>query len=302
MGPDEIGCLPKQRFIAVTHEYITIPSDGVLGLAYNTDGPFYELIKAGYYKPIFALQTGKHDDSRITFGGVDKHYKKADEAGIPFTKADSNDWSVDVGGLSFNGQTIDDIEYRGAKLDLSSPMLTLPKSVFTNFKTTLADPKFPYKTTQSSSGQFTIPKTNCPERDFPSLKFSFSEIEGKATIDAEIPGISVLKQNGADCDIMIQEGDKYILGDPFLINYYLVFDQDNDKIGITKSSTNQFPGPVDPKSDFPMWIVIAAVVVALVLVVIVVLICRRRRGNQDDEARAIYKQVEERTNKEETYE
>lgn len=90
---------------------------------------------------------------------------------------------------------------------------------------------------------------------------------------------------------MIKKGDRdFILGEPFFVNYYTIFDGAENRIGLALSNTNQIPSD-QPKSDLPLplWAIITIVVVGVVVIGGVIVFLVKRRSKPDDEARAIYK-------------
>jgi hypothetical protein len=153
------------------------------------------------------------------------------------------------------------------------------------------------------AGMYYIEGKTCPKK-FPSLEFKFETTEAVDKVLA-VPAASFLRQNGANCEILVTKGDStFELGHPFFQNYYLIFDGENKKVGMSLSSTNMFPEPAKPATEaFPLWIIITIVVVVVAVALLaVIIICVRRRGkNDDEETRAIYKQVEQRQDKDDTY-
>jgi len=61
-------------------------------------------------------------------------------------------------------------------------------------------------------------------------------------IKYEVPKESYLKQVNADCQILVMKGnDEFIIGEPFFVNYYTIFDGEKKRVGFVLSNTNQIP-------------------------------------------------------------
>lgn len=76
------------------------------------------------------------------------------------------------------------------------------------------------------------------------------------------------------------------------------FDGENKQLGFTLSTTNYFrdsPKVGPSSSAFPAWAVFVIIgLLVLILLAVVVCICKRRSNPHNEEAKAIYKMVEER--------
>ena len=84
-----------------------------------------------------------------------------------------------------------------------------------------------------------LEKTDCPGRSFPDLTFIFTRASDDATLKFPVPAASFLRQNGENCDILVRKGSAtFELGNPFLVNYYLILDGANQQVGMLLSETN----------------------------------------------------------------
>jgi Eukaryotic aspartyl protease len=120
-------------------------------------------------------------------------------------------------------------------------MITLPAVDYNFFIKKVQTDKAAYKT-KTDGKAISLEATVCDTIKFPSLTFVFEDKDSTQMIKYEIPKESYLKQVSADCQILVMKGDAdIILGEPFFVNYYTIFDGEKKGVGFVLSNTNQIP-------------------------------------------------------------
>jgi hypothetical protein len=142
---DETVCMGKsatcavgQRLLSVTTEHKEIDNmDGVMGMSPKDGTVFKNLVKAGYYKDIFAFHIGADkDQSHVTLGGMHDDYM-ANKTNIDYVHSDSSEWTSDVKGLMFNSTNVYSDKHKKAMFMLDSDKLVIPGDDFDRFRAQL---------------------------------------------------------------------------------------------------------------------------------------------------------------------
>ena len=273
-----------------------------MGLMPYTGSLFTNLVAQGYYENIFAVHLGgEHHGSHVTFGGVHSSYKFSEKKPVNYASImKAGTWSVAATGLKWNNINLFSIDDKMTIFDLGMEGITLPSSEYSLFRDQLYASKDWQTKEDASTGTLFLDGVDCGDVKFPSLEIIFANSEatgttGNPNINLKIPKESYLKQAKGDCQVMVSKGDSTIvLGEAFLRNYYTIFDGANSRIGFSLSNTNQFPADQPSSMALPIWAIIVIVLVGLGVVGGIVVFVIRKRRQPDEEARAIYKQVEER--------
>jgi len=226
VGPTADGCVKDQDILSVVTENLPYgPYDGILGLQAESDNVFTNLVKAGYYENLFAIHiAGGLGRSHITFGGITESYQHDATVAVDYFSA-KNGWGFEASGLTWNDLDAFSTKHRNVEIDLNSYYITLPSDSYEFFLGNLKAAKN-FIVDDSNPDMLQLKNTVCGDVDFSSLMFSFPATHGKS-IKHEVPQQSLLVQNpdnAQSCEIMVKKGtDTIMLGAPFLMNYYVVF-------------------------------------------------------------------------------
>ncbi|KAI8362647.1 rhizopuspepsin II [Blakeslea trispora] len=203
------------------------PNDGLLGLGFDTittvrgiKTPVDNLISQGLISsPVFGVYLGKASNGgggEYVFGGYDSSKFSGSLKTVPVNKSQGY-WGINIGGLSA-GNTRVASSFSGI-LDTGTTLLLLTNSVADAVART-------YGATANSDGTYLI---DCDTSNFSPLVFS---ING-ATF--QIPAEDLVFENdGGNCFASFAKGDLSfaILGDTFLKNNYVVFNQQVPQVQI----------------------------------------------------------------------
>ncbi|KAI8078995.1 rhizopuspepsin precursor-like protein [Gilbertella persicaria] len=205
------------------------PIDGLLGLGFNTittvrgiKTPVDNLISQGLISsPVFGVFLGKASNGgggEYIFGGYDSSKFSGTLKTVPVNKSQGY-WGITVGGLTAGGKSVAS-SFSGI-LDTGTTLLLLTDSVADKVAAA-------YGATANSDGTYLI---NCNTASFAPLVFT---ING-ATF--QIPASDlVFEKSGSTCYASFAKGGLSfaILGDTFLKNNYVVFNQQVPQVQIAQ--------------------------------------------------------------------
>ncbi|CDH58880.1 e chain structures of complexes ofrhizopuspepsin with pepstatin and other statine-containinginhibitors [Lichtheimia corymbifera JMRC:FSU:9682] len=205
------------------------PIDGILGLGFNSINtvnektPMDNLIEQKLIdKPIFGCYLGKHKEGgggEYIFGDINKDHIDGELKKVPIDN--SQGWW----GVTVDKSTVGGKEVTGnfdAILDTGTTLLILNDDLIKG----IADA---YGATANPDGTYTI---DCDTSKFEPLKFSM------AGNDFEVsPDSLVYVENGGSCIAGFASGglSVNIIGDTFLKNNYVVYDQGTPEVQIAPS-------------------------------------------------------------------
>lgn len=213
-----------------SHSFDSDPIDGLLGLGFNSittvsgvKTPVDNLIGQGLISsPVFSVWLGKSKNGgggEFLFGGSNPHKYTGSLTTIPVDNS-RGFWSITVDGLKF-GSTFVTGSFDGI-LDTGTTLLLLPQSIANKVAAQ-------YGGIDNTDGTYSI---NCNTSDYKPLVFS---INGAVF---EIPVESLIfEQDGSTCyaSFGYVNFNFAILGDVFLKNNYVVFNQKVPEVQIAKS-------------------------------------------------------------------
>ncbi|KAI9265594.1 rhizopuspepsin precursor-like protein [Sporodiniella umbellata] len=196
------------------------PNDGLLGLGFNSittvrgvKTPMDNLISQGLIsKPIFGVYLGKQKNGgggEYIFGGYDSSKFKGPLTTVPVDS--SQGWySINVNGASVGSSKVTG-SFSGI-LDTGTTLLILPTSVANSVAKA-------YGAKDNGDGTYLI---NCDTSKFKPLVFSINGANFQVPVDS-----LVFEQQGSTCfaGFGYAEYDFAIIGDVFLKNNYVIFNQ-----------------------------------------------------------------------------
>ncbi|CAO3696601.1 unnamed protein product [Rhizopus stolonifer] len=225
------GLLIKQQTVELakteSRSFASGPNDGLLGLGFNTittvrgvKTPVDNLISQGLIsKPIFGVYLGKHSTGgggEYIFGGYDSSKFKGQLTTVPVDS--SNGWySIDVKGATVGGSKVAG-SFNGI-LDTGTTLLILPTSIASSVARA-------YGARDNGDGTYLI---SCDTSKLKPLVFSI----GSSTFEVPVDSL-IFEQQGSTCFAGFGYGDYdfAIIGDVFLKNNYVVFNQEVPEVQI----------------------------------------------------------------------
>ncbi|KAG1147805.1 hypothetical protein G6F37_002243 [Rhizopus arrhizus] len=224
------GLLIKKQTIELAKRessaFATDVIDGLLGLGFNTittvrgvKTPVDNLISQGLIsRPIFGVYLGKQSNGgggEYVFGGYDSSKFKGSLTTIPIDNSEGF-WGVTVKSTKIGGTTVS--ASFDAILDTGTTLLLLPDNVAAKVARS-------YGASDNGDGTYSI---TCDTSKLQPLVFTL----GSSTF--EVPSDSLIfEKNGNSCIAgFAAGGDLAILGDVFLKNNYVVFNQQVPEVQI----------------------------------------------------------------------
>ncbi|CDW78695.1 eukaryotic aspartyl protease family protein [Stylonychia lemnae] len=284
-------CAKDFKFIAVTDinkvtsELAKI--DGVVGLGPDdpSNGPSFiaELYNQGVIgKKMFGIQVGFNQKSEMMFGGWDDTWMKTRGENIYFyPQSNQSRWEIELRDLKMKNTSF----WEGSKkavIDSFNDSITFPDAEFQVFKTYIEsiDHTIDCDNTKGTcrfNDDCTTKYTKLPQ-----LRIQFGDMNTFAINPKDYLFGQVDGGNRAFCTFLIKKNNKdYVqIGQPFLKNFYAIFDFESGSVGFflhayTNSEVNsdgvervvtpQPPITDDSPSDdkFPIWAIILIVVVLI---------------------------------------
>ncbi|KAI8335937.1 syncephapepsin precursor [Chlamydoabsidia padenii] len=225
--------IKKQTIQLATQEsasFSSDPMDGILGLAFpsiasvkHTKTPITNLIESKTMtKPIFGVWLGNDKEGgggEYTFGGYNKKHIKGKLTTVKIDKSQGF-WGVSVSQLKAGKSKIHG-SFKGI-LDTGTTLLVLPTSV-------AKDVAKAYKAKDNGDGTYTIP---CNKSKLKPLALTMGGKDFLVPVDNLI-----YQKDGSKCTAGFGSGDLdfAIIGDTFLRNNYVVFDQTVPQVQIAPS-------------------------------------------------------------------
>lgn len=218
------------------------------------------------------FETSTDYKSNIIFGGYDvEAYADKGDDDIKYIDVIAGYWQVKLKKVEFDGDNIDsDANY--AILDTGTSLLVAPSSDYSYIVKQLSEDYTAYVIDDSLA--FSCSSTN----DMPNIEFILGKYEFK------LPASSIFLYQESLCYLLIEASDVsfWILGDVFLRNYYVIYDMDNEQVGLVGSITKDSDS--DSSSDIPTWVIAVIVVCAVSALIIAaaaggIIYIRKRRRN-----------------------
>ncbi|CAO3628912.1 unnamed protein product [Mucor hiemalis] len=205
--------------------------DGLLGLGFDTittvsgiKTPVDNLISQGLIsKPIFGVYLGKASQGgggEYVFGGYDQSKISGSLTTVPVDNSQGY-WGITVDGATIGGSSVGS-SFSGI-LDTGTTLLLLTQDVASEVAQT-------YGATDNGDGTYTIP---CDTSSFKPLVFSIGGAKFNVPVDSLI-----YEQDGSTCIAGFAYSSSIpfaILGDVFLKNNYVVFNQQVPEVQIAAS-------------------------------------------------------------------
>ncbi|KAG1441826.1 hypothetical protein G6F56_011317 [Rhizopus delemar] len=200
--------------------------DGLLGLGFNSittvrgvKTPVDNLISQGLISsPVFGVYLGKQSNGgggEYIFGGYDSSKFKGSLVTVPVDKSEGY-WGVTVKSTKIGSKTVS--SSFSAILDTGTTLLLFPENVASAIASV-------YGARANSDGTYTI---KCDTSSFQPLVFTL----GSSTFEVPAEDL-VFEQDGNTCYASFASGDDLaILGDVFLKNNYVVFNQNVPSVQI----------------------------------------------------------------------
>jgi hypothetical protein len=224
---------------------VDFPTDGIFGLGFKTsilgipvgitpvlDNMQQEgLVPNKSFSVFLANNTNTNGQSDLILGGYDpSHMSAADFAYYPLY--DGHSWQISVNSVTFNGNSFSS----------SSPMLfdtraggiQAPSDAFSSILS-LAQTWDP-SCAGTTIGALTVIQCSCSgTTSYPNISFVFNASDNQIyTISGEQ---YIYRVNGS-CIIDVAKSSNWAVGHQFMQNYYMYFDEDNQRIGIAPAASS----------------------------------------------------------------
>ncbi|XP_037336457.1 pepsin A-like [Pungitius pungitius] len=205
-------------------------ADGILGLAFqsiasdNVMPVFDTMVKEGLVsQPLFSvyLSSNSEQGSEVAFGGIDSSHYTGQISWIPLTSATY--WQIKMDSVTINGQTVACAGGCQAIIDTGTSQIVGPTSDINNMNSWVG----------ASTNQYGDATVNCQNiQSMPEVTFT---LNGQAFT---IPASAYVSQSSYGCNTGFGLGGTdqlWILGDVFIRQFYVIFDTENQTIGLAQS-------------------------------------------------------------------
>eukprot|EP00347_Sterkiella_histriomuscorum_P000579 403375303 len=236
-------CLNNFNFLAVfvASDLSGLQCDGIVGLSPSNQFSGSDLFIDKLYqnniisKKMFSLSLGGTDEkSKVIFGGYDLRYAK-DNQNITWNKLiDTNYWSVRLNKAKI-GDYVFMLDTNRAIIDSGTSYILMPYNDFSEFKRVI-DSINSKCGMDAQTNLYTCQCVTQVHSDFPNIEITLGENT------YTIPSTSYMHRQNFKCyfRVLPQSYNQgiasfWILGDVFMINYYSIFDIDNQRVGLVGS-------------------------------------------------------------------
>jgi Eukaryotic aspartyl protease. len=271
------------QFLLVKKSTQTFPYAGLISLTPN-NSLFQNIVNQGLiYRRVLGLHyksvTMNDDDSFLVCGGIEEHYKNEDFEYINFKLVDSK-VVIHIEGLIMRKNQIQPrpmygLQNYNVRFDESNLFISLPLNLLESIKDNLAQMQINcYIDAEQSPGVLICDKE---KNHFPIISLIVSGRE--INIDPSIyAGVCKIQDGVKLCftRLAVSLENEIELGEPFFMNYFVLFDYENLKIGLSYPKSQQI---VD-WSIFDNTIVLLILLILFGLIIIGGIICIRKRREE----------------------
>ncbi|XP_040050298.1 pepsin A [Gasterosteus aculeatus] len=205
-------------------------ADGILGLAFqsiasdNVVPVFDNMVKQGLVsQSLFSvyLSGNSEQGSEVAFGGIDSSHYTGQITWIPLTSATY--WQIQMDSVTINGQAVACTGGCQAIIDTGTSQIVGPTNDINNMNSWVG-------ATANQNGEATV---NCQNiQGMPEVTFT---LNGQAFT---IPASAYVSQSSYGCSTGFGQGGSqqlWILGDVFIRQFYVIFDTENQTVGLAQS-------------------------------------------------------------------
>ncbi|CDW83707.1 eukaryotic aspartyl protease family protein [Stylonychia lemnae] len=287
---NEIVCADNFQFLAITVQTGIKGFDGILGLApdQESNGPSY-VAKLKESKVIDKKQVGLYiasdvDGSVMSFGGYDKEMLKScsdnDGCGVHwYDLTGKNWWQIEIQDIVFDESSILGSSTSKAIVDSGTSMITVPRDVFSKFKSTLDTSYSSEDISCDDQDMMCFYQGECKDyySKFKHLKIQLGD-RWVFTIPPQDYLVDQTIQGKQFCffGVFGHDSNLVILGDAFLRTYYTVYDFDGDQVGVALHKYSL--GTLEKK--FPVWIIVMIVILGIFIILLIAYLIYRRYKNK----------------------
>ncbi|TNV78468.1 hypothetical protein FGO68_gene16692 [Halteria grandinella] len=287
----------KMRGMSNANGSYKFPFDGVLGLSLNPQKtadyppeegtPLALAMKAnGLINQAIVAVDMRNESGSVTFGGYNESEFKVQDGNMTWIDVHEESWQGEVKHFVYENKTINDGGSNYAYFDSLLGGIHLPTSEFTTI-TNLMTTSHPALSCNysSTSLQCVIPNSTCEAhvKHFSPLYLNFIGDQAFELRPEHFLYDKVNSTGGNYCQLLIYGNllyqDRYIIGNTFMRQHYMVFDYENRRIGINGIQSTVEIHYVEPKiGGMPVWLVIliGAFILAIVVSVGACLIIKRK--------------------------
>lgn len=267
-------------------------ADGVLGLGrFDDDDISFIQSLADHHiiaNRIFSIQYFPDDRnmSKITFGSLPSGIQSDDI--IWMDTASITRWSVPFKNVVMNGRPFNNKHLKEAIFATGLTTMVLPKGDYNHFIEQMDNG-------ERTCGTFeqTLHGCYCSSIDsFPSLSFHFNRWEFKLSPITYIDYVPpTVEGRQGICRFKVQQSKSEhfdqtaILGDAFLLNFDLVFDIENQQVGIharNKADIIDHGESHHLSEEWIIVIVVFGVLLAAVVITLIVCLCRKKKPGEEE--------------------
>uniref|UniRef100_A0AAQ4PVV0 pepsin A n=1 Tax=Gasterosteus aculeatus aculeatus TaxID=481459 RepID=A0AAQ4PVV0_GASAC len=203
-------------------------ADGILGLAFqsiasdNVVPVFDNMVKQGLVsQSLFSVYLSGEQGSEVAFGGIDSSHYTGQITWIPLTSATY--WQIQMDSVTINGQAVACTGGCQAIIDTGTSQIVGPTNDINNMNSWVG-------ATANQNGEATV---NCQNiQGMPEVTFT---LNGQAFT---IPASAYVSQSSYGCSTGFGQGGSqqlWILGDVFIRQFYVIFDTENQTVGLAQS-------------------------------------------------------------------
>ncbi|KAM6929158.1 pepsin A-like [Lycodopsis pacificus] len=203
-------------------------ADGILGLAFQSIASddvvpvFDNMIKQGLVsQPLFSVYLSSEQGSEVVFGGIDSSHYTGQIAWVPLTSATY--WQIQMDSVTINGEVVACSGGCQAIIDTGTSLIVGPTKDISNMNAWVG----------ASTNQYGEATVYCQNiQSMPEVTFT---LNGHAFT---VPASAYVSQSNYGCSTGFGQGGSeslWILGDVFIREFYVIFDSQNQNIGLAKS-------------------------------------------------------------------
>lgn len=243
--------------------------DGVLGLAPNSyqNGPCFikKLSDLGTIPEAVVSYQITPNQNLMQIGFVNDASYSGELTYHSIVQAQNTWWTLNLGDVTYDGQSIKTSNLRYAIIDSGSRMIMMAEDDYKNFVDNIPSAAF---SRLDCTGLYCF-------SDSESCKFFESKLSDFTfTLDStvySVPPTAYLSEgfNGHKCAITVSFVDwlvnRYVLGDAFIKNYYVTFDFDNNQVGLALNAD----GPVSFETGLLWWELMLIILGCLLIIFLI---------------------------------
>ncbi|XP_075947063.1 pepsin A-like [Anarhichas minor] len=205
-------------------------ADGILGLAFQSIASdsvvpvFDNMVNQGLVsQPLFSvyLSSNSEQGSEVVFGGIDSSHYTGQITWVPLTSATY--WQIQMDSVTINGEVVACSGGCQAIIDTGTSLIIGPTKDINNMNAWVG----------ASTNQYGEATVYCQNiQSMPEVTFT---LNGHAFT---VPASAYVSQSNYGCSTGFGQGGSemlWILGDVFIREFYVIFDSQNQNIGLAKS-------------------------------------------------------------------